>query len=246
MTRKKEESKTPEIAPEADKAENSEAEGIDAETKEEPLLIEYFSKDDLLEKIKSLEKEQDINKKKIKELQDWQKKYMLLQAEFENAQKRWSKDRQNLRTEYTASVLKKFLPLYDSYKKAIDNDPDNENITQFFNQFLNIFKSYEGAEPMQVNINDPFDYHYHEALSSIERDDLPNNSIIDVIQEGWMLGKNVLRYAKVITSRKPKPPEPEPEPEIKEDIETKESETAEEVKPESNGSENDKPEEYIS
>ena len=54
MTRKKEESKTPEIAPEADKAENSEAEGIDAETKEEPLLIEYFSKYDLLEKIKSL------------------------------------------------------------------------------------------------------------------------------------------------------------------------------------------------
>ena len=243
MTRKKEESKNPgtttddEVLIDLDEDEKEE---------EEPLLIEYFSKDDLVEKIKNLEKEQESNKKKIKELQDWQKKYMLLQAEFENAQKRWSKNRQNLRLEYIAFVLKKFLPLYDSYKKAIANEPDNESISQFYNQFINIFKSYEGAEPMQVNINDPFDYNYHEALNSIERDDLPNNSIIDVIQEGWMLGKNVLRYAKVITSRKPKPPEPEPEPEIKEEKKEKDSETTKEVKSESNNSEDDKPEEYIS
>jgi len=99
---------------------------------------------------------------------------------------------------------------------------------------------------MKVNINDPFDYHYHEALNSIERDDLPNNTIIDIIQEGWMLGKQVLRYAKVITSRKAKPPEPEPEPELKEEKKDKDSETSEEENSEINNSENDKPEEYIS
>ncbi|MFX1276140.1 MAG: nucleotide exchange factor GrpE, partial [Promethearchaeota archaeon] len=133
----------------------------------------------------------------------------LLQAEFENAQKRWNKNKNDLRLEYTASVLKKFLPLYDSYKKAIENNPDNENIKQFYNQFLSIIKAHDGAAVMKVNINDPFDYHYHEALSSIERDDLPNNTIIDIIQDGWMIGKDVLRYAKVVTSRKPKPVEPE-------------------------------------
>ena len=169
---------------------------------------------------------------------------MLLQAEFENAQKRWSKERQNLRIEYTASVLKKFLALYDSYKKAIDNDPDNESVKQFYNQFLNIFKSFEGAEPMKININDPFDYNYHEALSSVERDDVPNNTIIDIIQEGWMLGKHVLRYAKVITSRKPKPPEPEPE--VKESIKEEESETTENAESKMNASENDNSEDYIS
>jgi len=242
MPKKKEEKENPGTTTDDDVIINLDEE----EKEEEPLLIEYFSKDDLLEKIKNLEKEQAINKKKIEEMQDWQKKYMLLQAEFENAQKRWTKDRQHLRLEYTASVLKKFLPLYDSYKKAIENDPDNENITQFYNQFLNIFKSYEGAEPMKVNINDPFDYHYHEALNSIERDDLPNNTIIDIIQEGWMLGKNVLRYAKVITSRKPKPPDPEPEPEVTEENESEDSESTEEIKSERNNSEDNNPEEYIS
>ncbi|MCJ7647274.1 MAG: nucleotide exchange factor GrpE, partial [Candidatus Lokiarchaeota archaeon] len=50
-------------------------------------------------------------------------------------------------------------------------------------------------------------------LSSIERDDVPNNTIIEVIQDGWRLDKNVIRYAKVIVSREPKPPEPEKEEE---------------------------------
>ncbi len=243
MTKKKEESKNPGTAPDDEVIIDLDENG---EEEEEPLLIEYFSKDELVEKIKELEKKQEEDKKKIEEFQGWQKKYMLLQAEFENAQKRWSKERHNLRIEYTASVLKKFLPLYDSYKKAVDTNPEDESIAQFYNQFLNIFKIFEGAEPMKVNINDPFDYHYHEALNSIERDDLPNNTIIDIIQEGWMLGKQVLRYAKVITSRKAKPPEPEPEPELKEEKKDKDSETSEEENSEINNSENDKPEEYIS
>ena len=66
---------------------------------------------------------------------------------------------------------------------------------------------------MEVKNNDKFDYSVHEALSTIEKEDLPNNTIIDVIQQGWKLDKEVLRYAKVIISREPKPPEPEPESE---------------------------------
>ncbi len=110
MTKKKDERKV-EKEDSANDNSDSEAEGTEETAEEEPLLIEYFSKDDLVEKIKNLEKEQDANKNVIKDLRGWQKKYMLLQAEFENSQKRWNKNRQNLRVEYTASVLKKFLPL---------------------------------------------------------------------------------------------------------------------------------------
>ena len=138
---------------------------------------------------------------------------MRLQAEFENAQKRWKKNRQNLRIEYTASALKTFLPLYDSFKKALESSDENQVILKgFFDQFINILK-YHKAIPIDVKINDTFDYNYHEALSSIERDDLPNNTIINIVQDGWKLDKEVIRYTKVIISRVPPPPEPEPEPE---------------------------------
>ncbi|KKM86243.1 hypothetical protein LCGC14_1280970 [marine sediment metagenome] len=178
--------------------------------------LDYFSKDEILEKSKKLEKQVAEFKEKInkllKENSDSKNKHMHLQAEFENAQKRWKKNRQNLRIEYTASVLKNFLPLYDSFKKAIENAKETEKnlLTNFYNQFMNIYKSY-GAEPIPIKINDPFDYTKHEALSSLEKDDIPENTILELIQDGFKYDKEIIRYAKVIVSRQPKPPEPEPE-----------------------------------
>ena len=192
------------------------------EIEEEVDPLEKLTKKELIDKIKNLEEEITIKAKDIENLKDWKSKYMHLQAEFENAQKRWNRDKSMLRLEYMASVLKNFLPLYDSYKKAIEGEPDNKSIEQFYNQFLNIFKAHDGAKIMDVKINDSFDYHYHEALASVERDDVPSNTIIDIIQDGWLLGKEVLRYAKVITSKQPKPPEPEEKKEITNDSESTE------------------------
>ncbi|MFX0042803.1 MAG: nucleotide exchange factor GrpE [Candidatus Hodarchaeota archaeon] len=187
--------------------------------------LDYFSKEDLVKRNETLEKELGKLKENVEKLQkenvDSKNKYMKLQADFENAQKRWDKNRQNLRIEYTASVLRNFLPLYDSFKKAIGSDKANETekniLTGFFNQFINIYKSY-GAEPIQVKENDIFDYNIHEALSTIEKEDTPENSIVEIVQDGFKYGKEVIRYAKVIISRKPKP-EPKPEEKIEEEKE---------------------------
>ena len=195
---------------------------------EEPQKLEYFSKDEMLGKIQDLEKNLKEAEEKLSQFQnqanDWKNKFMHLQAEFENAQKRWDKNRQNLSVQYTASTLKSLLPLYDSFKKALENEnPQNAILKGFYDQFMNILKSHK-AEPTKVNINDLFDYNYHEALSSVERDDVPNNTIIDIVQDGWKLDKEVIRYTKVIISREPKPPEPEPKPELEEKGEKEEIE----------------------
>ncbi len=200
--------------------------------------LEYFSKGEVVEEVKKLKTELSKIKDKFSKIQkendESKRKYILLQAEFENAQKRWNKSRQDLRTQYTASVLKNFLPLYDSFKKAIETENESENkiLTGFYNQFMSTFKSY-GAEPIEVKINDPFDYSYHETLTTVEKEDHPENTILEIIQDGFKYGKEVIRYTKVITSRKPKPPkpepeaEPEPEPEPEEEVveEKKEDET---------------------
>jgi len=212
-----EDSNNPEVSPEIAIG----TEEIKRLEEKEHYELEYFSKDKVLEENKQLGEDLKNFKEKAAKLQkdnaDSKKKFMHLQAEFENAQKRWNKNRQNLRIEYTASVLKKFLPLYDSFKKAIDNaeEAEKKGLENFYNQFMNVYKSY-GAEPIQVGINDQFDYSKHEALSSLEKEDVPENSIVEVIQDGFKYGKEVIRYTKVIVSRKPKPPEPEPEPEEKE------------------------------
>ena len=176
----------------------------------EQKLLEFYSKEDLAKKVNELEEDLKIKVTEIEKLADWKNKYMHLQAEFENAQKRWDKSRQSLRIQNTAYVLKDFLPFYDSFKKAIENVNENDPINQLYNQFLKILK-FQKAESIEVKINDLFDYNIHEALSSIEKDDVPENCILEIVQDGWKLGKDVLRYAKVIISKKPKPPEPEKE-----------------------------------
>jgi molecular chaperone GrpE len=198
--------------------------------------LEYFSKEKSLEDIKNLEKELTETKDKAQKLQkendEAKKKYMHLQAEFENAQKRWNKSRQELNTQYTASVLKNFLPLYDSFKKAIETANETEKIiiNGFFSQFMGILKSY-GAEPIEVKINDPFDYNLHEALTTIEKEDFPENSILEIVQDGFKYGKEVIRYTKVVVSRKPKPPKPKEEEIEEADTEEKKTEDiSEEIK----------------
>jgi molecular chaperone GrpE len=229
--------------------EDQENTDIKAETQEikqleekEHYELDYFSKEELIQGKKDLEKEladlRENDEKLQKENTDSKKKFMHLQAEFENAQKRWEKSRQNLRTEYTASALKNFLPLYDSFKKAMDsaNDTEKNVLNSFYNQFMNIFKSY-GAEPIQVSVNDQFDYSIHEALTTLEKEDVPENTILEVVQDGFKYGKEVIRYSKVIISRKPKPPEPEPEEKEVEEV------TSEETVKEEDISKQDDPEE---
>ncbi len=199
---------------------------------EEQKILEYHDLDKLISKYNNLKennkKDKELLTKHQKESESWKNKHMRLQAEFENAQKRWNKNRQNLRKQYTGLTLKSFLPLYDSFKKALDGDDENKAILkQFYDQFISILKFHK-AESIDVKVNDLFDYSYHEALSSIESDDLPNNSIIEIIQDGWKMDKDVLRFAKVIISREPAPPEPEPEAEPQEEI-TQENKKSEPV-----------------
>ena len=194
----------------------------------EPGKLEYFSKDELVQNLAKFEAELKALKEKYDKIEEeknsWKGKYTRLQAEFENAEKRWNKNRQNLRIEYTASTLKTFLPLYDSFKKALDSQDENNKILKgFYDQFINILKSHK-AQPIEVKKNDPFDYNYHEALSSIENEDVPENTVLETIQDGWKLDKDVIRYAKVIISKKPKPPEPEKKKEEEESEEDSEPE----------------------
>ncbi len=206
---------------------------------EEQKVLEYHDLNELISKYNILKesnkKEKELLTKHQKESESWKNKHMRLQAEFENAQKRWNKNRQNLRKQYTGLTLKSFLPLYDTFKKALDGDDENKAILkQFYDQFISILKFHK-AEPIDVKVNDLFDYSYHEALSSIESDDIPNNSIIEIIQDGWKMDKDVLRFAKVIISREPAPPEPEPEAEA----EPQEEITQENKKSEPVNNEND-------
>ncbi|MBN1216899.1 MAG: nucleotide exchange factor GrpE [Candidatus Lokiarchaeota archaeon] len=166
-----------------------------------------LSEEKLIEKLLDTDKKLSLAKKELiqskEEKKNWQEKYTRLQAEFENTQKRWEKSKDQLKNQSKGNIIKNFLPLYDSFKHALKNEAEHHILEQFFKQFMNILKNL-GVEIMIINEKEIFDYNKHEAITTMQNNDLPNNTIIEVIQDGIKLDKDILRYAKVIVSQKQK------------------------------------------
>jgi len=205
---------------------------IEKESAEKKTSIEKPPKEKTTEEIiNELKTDNELKlKDKDKIIEDWEKKFMILLADFENYQKRIEKNRIHLQNVVRASILRDLLKIMDSFETAIrhvENNPttNSEDIKSLYNQFLNWFKSYN-VEPIPTLKGDIFDYKIHESISYLENPDLPENSIIDVVQTGWKIGKEILRYAKVVISKIPKEPEQE---ETEEKIENEE-EVREEIK----------------
>ena len=165
-------------------------------------------------------------KEKDKLIEEWKKKFMLMQADFENYQKRMEKNRIHIQSIERAAILRDFLRIMDSFEKAIDHidntqESNFEDIKSIYNQLLNQFKRYE-VEQIPASKGGEFDYKIHEAISHIENADLPENSIVDILQTGWKMNKGILRYSKVIISKIPKEPEQDIDKKEKEKEEKKE------------------------
>jgi molecular chaperone GrpE len=74
----------------------------------------------------------------------------------------------------------------------------NKGLEMITNKARKMFED-AGVKQMDNIIGKPFDVNYHEALM-MTNSELPEGSIVQVVQPGYMLNDKVLRYAKVITS----------------------------------------------
>jgi molecular chaperone GrpE len=155
--------------------------------------------------IQSLKQERDASKKRIEELQD---SLQRLAADFDNYQKRVAKERQDVERTATGSLMKKLLDVYESLEKAICSPKETvENeivagIKLIYKEFSRIMKS-EGLEPIHA-VGTPLDVYRHEVLMRKINDEVPEDTILEEIQKGYLLNNFVLRTAKVVVSQKSK------------------------------------------
>jgi molecular chaperone GrpE len=52
-------------------------------------------------------------------------------------------------------------------------------------------------------VGEPFDPHVHEAIGSVERDDLPDQSVAEEIRRGYRLRERLLRPSLVRIAHNP-------------------------------------------
>lgn len=122
-----------------------------------------------------------------------------LQAEFENARKRTERERSEFRDYATGSVVEQFLPVLDHFELALKATGSVEQLRSGVE--LIVKQMGEVLRQMQVTpvpaVGEPFDPRVHEALGTVERDDIPDQYVAEEIRRGYRLRERLLRPAMV-------------------------------------------------
>ncbi len=135
-------------------------------------------------------------KTKAAESQDgWQRSL----ADFQNYKKRVDRDNEMLRVSMRGDLIKKVLPVLDDLERAMQNRPaDNSwanGIDLIIRKFQNILDS-EGVKRIEAK-GAAFDPAFHEAISHEPSTEVVSGHVIDVVQNGYMIGERVIRPALV-------------------------------------------------
>jgi molecular chaperone GrpE len=129
-----------------------------------------------------------------------------LQAEFENARKRAERERASDRDYATANVVKQFLPVLDNFELALKSTGAPEQLRAgvelITKQMEDILRQLHVHAIPAVGAE--FDPRLHEALGSVERDDLPDQHVAEEIRRGYKLHDRLLRPALVRVASNPK------------------------------------------
>ena len=148
----------------------------------------------------------DTLRKKAQERDELWDKYTRLYADYENSKKLWERQKQELLKFGNFRILKEFVSIIDEIEAALlVLKSESQEVAQGLNMIHKKIKEVltrEGLQPVDA-VGKIFDPHLHEALLFEERDDLPDHSIIEVIQQGYRYEDKLLRPARVKVSLAP-------------------------------------------
>lgn len=134
-------------------------------------------------------------------------KYVRLYSDFDNFRKRTIKEKADIISTASGSLMVDLIGTLDDFERAIANNEkveDVESLREGFKLIYNKFYAtlkHKGLEPMDCK-GDVFDADKHEAITNIPVEDKnQKGKIIDVIERGYNLHGRSLRYAKVIVGQ---------------------------------------------
>ena len=129
-----------------------------------------------------------------------------MQAEFDNARKRAERERVEYRDYATGAVVEQFLPVLDNFALALGAEGSAEQLRSGVQ--LIVKQMEDVLRQMQVtpvpSVGEVFDPRVHEALGTVERDDIPDHHVAEEIRRGYKLKDRLLRPAMVRVASNPK------------------------------------------
>lgn len=129
-----------------------------------------------------------------------------MQAEFDNARKRAEREKAEYRDYATGQVVEQFLPVLDNFSLAL---MAGGSVDQLRSGVQLIVKQMEDVlRGLQVTavpaLGEAFDPRVHEALGTVEREDMPDQHVAEEIRRGYKIRERLLRPAMVRVASNPK------------------------------------------
>jgi molecular chaperone GrpE len=130
-----------------------------------------------------------------------------LQAELENLRKRSERDLSQAHKFALEKFAAELLPVKDSLEMGVaaaaEESATVEHLREGSELTLKMLTSaLEKFNIKEINpLNEKFNPEYHEAMSMQERADVAPNTVVTVVQKGYLLNDRLIRPAMVIVSR---------------------------------------------
>jgi molecular chaperone GrpE len=143
------------------------------------------------EKVLSLQKDlAELNDRHLRKL-----------AEFENMKRRSAREREEYARAALMRFARDFLPILDHVELAMQHATPEERQSDF-GQGIGLIRrqlvdQWKGYGLQEVDTSGPFDPNLHEAVATEAAQDVPPQTILGVLQKGYMLDDKLVRPALV-------------------------------------------------
>jgi molecular chaperone GrpE len=143
---------------------------------------------------------------------DIRDRFLRMVAEMENLRRRTDRDVKDAKSYSVAGFARDMLAVSDNLRRALDAVP--EDVRQNADQALAML--LEGVELTERSMlsalerhgvrkidaeGQKFDPNFHQAMFEIPNPEVPNNTVLQVVQAGFTIGDRVLRPAMVGVSK---------------------------------------------
>ena len=128
-----------------------------------------------------------------------EEKYLRLAAEYDNFRKRSNKEKESIWTDVKRDTASIFLPVYDNLERALKQETADEAFKKGVEMTMSQLKEVMtklGIETIDC-VGKPFDPNLHNAVMHIDDENLGENIISEVFQNGFIMGEKVVRFAMV-------------------------------------------------
>lgn len=141
-------------------------------------------------------------------IKDYWDQIMRLNADIENNRKRAQRDVENAHKFAVKNFAESLLPVADSMEMGLNAaDAENANIETIkegISMSLELFqKTMEKSGIVSVDpTGEKFDPEAHQAMTMQEDDSVDANTVLAVMQKGYLLNERLVRPAMVVVSKK--------------------------------------------